>query len=106
MSRCPECAQLLAPEATKCPSCGHDLHPRPLPFEVRSERDEEQDADELLAAAIATEGTGAPPPAWAGSDKARPPAPVPAPGAPRQEEEVGDVVPEPEKKSFWKRLRG
>jgi hypothetical protein len=106
MARCTECAQLLAPEATKCPSCGHDLHPRPLPPERRTERDEEQDADELLAAAIATEGTSTPPPAWAGSDDERPPTPVAPPPRPAPDEEIRDVVPEPEKKSFWRRLRG
>ena len=69
MSKCPECAQILAPDAVRCPRCGNDLHARRLPPERRSDRDEQADADELLAAAIATE--------WR-----RPEPSTPAPSAP------------------------
>ena len=108
MSTCPECAQILGADATRCPSCGHDLHRRPMPPERRIDRDEEHDADELLAAAIATEGTSKPPPPWtAGADDGATTAP-PAIAAARPVDEIGDVVPGDagrEKRPFWRRRR-
>ena len=103
MPTCPECAQLLAAEAKRCPSCGHDLHSRPLSERVPSDRDEEAENDELLAA-IASEGAVTPPPPWVPPLEERlRPASTDAPAPPRTDE--GDVLPAPEKKSFFRRRR-
>ncbi|HEX7165762.1 MAG TPA: zinc ribbon domain-containing protein [Acidimicrobiales bacterium] len=97
MTKCPECAQLLAPEARACPACGHDLRARPL-ADARDDRDEEQDNDELLAAVV-QEGAHRPPPPWVPSleDRMKP--------KPNTNPEV-DVVPAPRRVSWWRRLSG
>ena len=106
MPTCPQCAQLLPPEATRCPACGGDLHTRKLPPEPL-DRDEVQDDDELLAAAIATGGAGKPPP-WVPplpdvEDDYAPRVAPPGGVGPRPEHSEEDVVPTPRKRRFWQR---
>jgi len=104
MPTCPECAQLVPADVARCPRCGHDLHARPLPPERRSDRDPEQDADELLAAVIATDAAPHPPAPW--NEPRRVPMPAPARAAVvAPQDELRDVVPVVEKKPFWRRRR-
>lgn len=97
MSACPECGQLLGPEAARCKNCGHDVHARPMPPERRDDRDATSDAEELLAAVIAT---------GAGASRRSPDNPEPAPSSTADDEgpagEIGDVVPEPDRRPFWR----
>ncbi|HVM10265.1 MAG TPA: hypothetical protein VM345_17515 [Acidimicrobiales bacterium] len=98
MSACPECAQLLSPEAASCPACGHDLRVRRQP-RPPLDRDEEQDNNELLAAAIADA---------ASMPRQRPGIGSPAAGVPSAtiaEEDVGDLVPARSRLRFWRRNR-
>ena len=102
MSTCPQCAQLLSADADHCPACGHDLHARRLQPDEIADKDPEQDRDELLTAAIATEGTAKPPPPWVPSVEERL-----KPLAGDHDEEVRDVVPADvpfKKPPFWRRL--
>ena len=101
MSTCPECAQLLSVESSRCPRCGHDLRTRRLAPERRSDHDDQQDADELLAAVVAAET-----PKWSrdGVEVKRPPLVAASPLG-SDATELRDLVPAQEKKPFWRRRR-
>lgn len=99
MSTCPQCAQILAPEARACPACGHDLHVRRL-AEPMAEHDPEAGTDELLAAAIAEEGINHAPPPWVAPLEQRlRPAPTTAtashagPNGDGDDDRLTDVIP-------------
>jgi len=68
-----------------------------------ADKDDERDKDELLAA-IAAEGTDRPPPPWVPSleERLRPDAVRAGPPATHSGPEVRDVLPEREKKPFWR----